>query len=120
MRVKVIRQKGQVVLVQWEGQRAYVPAEVVVDDYCPTEELEMGIPYGLPWAEIVGDLVLTGEEIEVTLRKHGIWTLEDARKEPMKAATALLAVHKMGVGALIAKAMNAMTTERGLEEVSNE
>ena len=113
MRVEVIRKKGQVVLVQWEGQRAYVPAEVVVDDQCPSEELQMGIPYGVPWAEVVGDLILTGEEIEYTLRGHGIWTLEDVRKEPMKAAAALLAVHKMGVSDLIRRAMNAMRTEGG-------
>lgn len=113
MRVKVIRQKGQVVLVQWEGQRAYVPAEVVIDDQCPSEELAIGIPYGVPWAEVVGDIVLTGEQIEDTLRKHNIWTLEDVRKEPMKAAAALLAVHKMGVSTLIARAVSAMTTEGG-------
>jgi len=116
MRVTVIRRKQQTVLVEWQDEgrwRAYVPAEAVTDDECPSEELQMGIPYGVPWAEVVGDLVITGKQIEDTLKRHGIWTLEDAKKNPMKAATALQAVHKIGVSALIARAVSAMTTEGG-------
>ena len=116
MQITVIRQKGQAVLVEWENEgsrRAYVVASAVEDDQCSSQELEIGIPYGLPWREIVGDLVLTGEQIEDALKKHGIWTLEDLRKEPMRAAAALLAVHKMGVNALISRTMSAINAGSG-------
>jgi len=115
MKVRVVGRKGHAVLVEWrdeEGyQRAYVPAKVVEDDYCPDDELLLGIPHGLPWGEIVGDLVISGEEIEQALRAHGIWTLEDAQENATRAAAALLAVHKGGVETLVRRAMGAMSKE---------
>lgn len=111
MKVRVIRRKGRGILVEWKDQegyhRAVVPAEAVDEDCCDPEELAMGIPYGEPWAEIVGDVVIKGAELENALRERGIWTVEDVRKRPNAAAAALLAVHKMGVDGLIRRTLAA-------------
>lgn len=111
MKVSVIRQKGQAVLVQWEDagvlHRAQIPPHALDGDEVNPTELLMGIPYGLPWAEIMGDLIISGEEIEYELRRHGIWTLEDLQSDPTSAAGALMAAHRQGVRTLIQRAMNA-------------
>ena len=111
MKIRVIQRKGHGILVEWRDEegyhRAVVPAGAVDGDFCDPEQLLMGIPYGEPWAQAVGDLVITAADIENELRKHGIWTIEDARKKPNEAAAALLAVHKMGVDTLIRRAVAA-------------
>ena len=122
MQVRVIRRKGHAALVEWEDEgyhRAHVPADMVDGDQCEPTELLMGIPYGLPWAEIVGDLVISGKEIEQALRRSGIWTLEDLRKDPTKAAAALMAVYRQGVQTLIQRASKAhtQTETEGSEEI---
>lgn len=121
MKVTVIRRKGQAILVQWEDDglhRAQIPPHALLDgDEVDPVELLMGIPYGLPWAEIMGDLVISGEEIEDTLRRHGIWSLEDLRTDPTSAAGALMAAHRQGVQVLIRRAMDAriLTAPEGSE-----
>jgi len=111
MKVRVIQRKGPGTLVEWNDQdgyhRAVVPSRAVDGDFCDPEELMMGIPYGEPWAQVVGDLVISAEDLENELRKHGIWTIEDAREKPNAAAAALLAVHKMGVDMLVGRAVAA-------------
>jgi hypothetical protein len=117
MKVRVIRRKGHGVLVEWRDEegyhRAVVPTGAVDGDFCDPQELAMGIPYGEPWAQIMGDLVITGERLEDELRKHGIWTIEDARQKPNDVAGALLAVHRMGVDTLIGRAVAAKRAEMG-------
>jgi hypothetical protein len=108
MKVRVIQRKGQGVLVEWRDQEGYhrtvVPPSALDGDCCEPQELLMGIPYGEPWAEVVGDIVIAGEQIEDELRKHGIWTTEDARRKPNEVVSALMAIHRTGVDTLIARA----------------
>src|SRR4030042_2254375 len=115
MKVRTIQRKGQGTLVEWRDEdgyhRAVVPAGAVDGDYCDPDELLMGIPYGEPWAQVVGDLVIAAADVENELRKHGIWTIEDVRQSPNAAAAALLAVHKMGVDTLIRRAAGAKQAE---------
>ena len=55
--VKVIESKGKSALVQWaDGEdlrRAYVPASKVKDGQCDEDALGAGIPYGVPWEELI-------------------------------------------------------------------
>lgn len=58
--------------------RCYVPADKIEDDKVDKTVLEAGIPYGIPWEDVLPDLPkqqaqLLGRE----LRKHGVWTEED-------------------------------------------
>ncbi len=104
MKVKVIQRKGHAALVEWlDGagslRRATVPLEAVVNDEVDESDLDMGIEYGLPWAELV-TLRVTPERIERELRKHGIWTHADLRARPNVAAAALQAAYAVNLTAL--------------------
>lgn len=81
--MKIIKTAGKSTLIEWELEngapyRAWVPADAVED----CESWHLGIPYGVPWSEVVTLNKVEGHEIERALRNAGLWTYEDARKRP--------------------------------------
>ena len=79
--VKMIRLVGKTALVEWNTkaglQRVTIPFEKLLpDSRADVEVLEAGIPYGLPWEEIV-TLEATPEAFATALRANGIWTKKD-------------------------------------------
>lgn len=79
-RVREVKSLGPTVLVELEdeeyGQQYLIPSEAVVDGYCSSDDLEMAIPYGVAWDEVI-EITLTPEEVCTALRKKGIYTKED-------------------------------------------
>lgn len=97
-RIKVngIGRKGQTMLVQYADengiQRVLIPPSSIDEDGTVDEvELSLGIPYGLPWAEIV-QFKSTPETLANELRRRGIWTGEDMRADPSVVVGAFQAV----------------------------
>ena len=80
-------------------QRATIPTNIIEDGKVPEDELRFGIPYGVPW-EIVP---LSASSIETAnqLRKMGIWTADDAMRNPNVIIAALQAVYGVDLAALI-------------------
>ena len=68
--VKVIGTKGASSLVEWEGQRGYVPASSVKDGMVSPATLKRSVPYGVPWDDLA-------EGLAVRMRSVGIWTTEN-------------------------------------------
>jgi len=68
--VRVIAQKGESALVEWDGKRGYVPLSVVKEGTVSPTALSKAVPYGVPWESL--DKALATE-----LRAAGIWTKED-------------------------------------------
>jgi hypothetical protein len=110
VRVRVVRRSGSAALVEWLDneslRRATVPlSQIEFDDpkmgTVDEEILEMGIPYGLPWEEIIGEIKITPSIIANTLRQHGIWTLEDIEGNSSKIVGALQAAYGLDMATLI-------------------
>lgn len=84
--VRVVASKGQSVLVEWPAgndlKRAFVPADQVQDDKAEAETLEAGIPYGVPWAELVDMSAATPANFQAEMHRHGIWTVADLEAQP--------------------------------------
>lgn len=90
--VKVIEQKDQSALVEWsvEGDlcRAYIPAAKVEGGQCGEDTLAAGIPYGVPWEDVISTAP-TREAIGKQLRRHGIWTRADIERNMQGAQRAI-------------------------------
>ena len=109
--VDIIAEDDKVVLAQWhdgEPRRAYVPTSEVEGSKAPAEVLDAGIPYGAPWAEIVGKMLkvvdLSPEAFAASLHKHNIWTARDIEKNPRAAKRAIDAALGITAGGLLRRA----------------
>ena len=82
--VRVVARKDESALVEWEAEgdlcRAYVPASKVEADRCDEDTLAAGIPYGVPWEDLIDLSALTPESIGVRLRRREIWTAADVER----------------------------------------
>lgn len=100
--VTIITRKGQAVLVEYQRDggpaRASLPVSSVLAGpgdslgWTSQEELDRGIDYGLPWAELVKGQTITAEAIERALRAAGIWTIEDYYKKPGMVMGAMISL----------------------------
>jgi hypothetical protein len=117
--VVVLATRGQAALVQWfEGtteRRCTVPADAVKDGAVPAEVLAQGVPYGVPWAQLL-TVETTAEHLEAALHGAGLWTLADVQRSPMAAVSALQAAYGVDLGRLLtaAAAHHARNKEAGL------
>lgn len=96
MNVQKIARKGRSILVEWaddEGQhRSYVPYDSVFDiqGQSVCELADLGIPYGVPWELLAHQLpAIDGTELQKELRRLGIWTYDDLRKNPAVGLNAI-------------------------------
>lgn len=104
VKVKVIRRRGESALVEWldgeQQKRATIPVTAVVDEFVAVALLEAGVPYGLPWAELVQPEA-TPEAIQAALYRVGVWTVDDLRQNPQLALGALQRVYGVDLSALM-------------------
>lgn len=102
--MKTIKQTGHSKLVELQE------AEQVKRVILPVNEdnIELGIPYGFPFAEALKGHVCKGmaERIEAELHKAGIWTPEDISKNPGTAQGAVLAAYGVDYAILLQIAKN--------------
>ena len=92
---KVIAHQDNLVLVEWEQegipQRAWVmPAMIVSSDghTAVVKNPKSGIPYGMEWRRMV-DILPTPEQVEIELKKRGIWTMTDLRQRSAEIVAAI-------------------------------
>lgn len=82
--VEVLEVTGQSALVEYDDdgipRRSYVGPADVVDGMCPQERLD-DAPYGVTWDFDFSDL---GRQVELELKKHGIWTYADLVQKDRK------------------------------------
>lgn len=97
VRVKVIHRKKGLSLVEYMGDlgldRVYVPTESLYEDGEETysNAVYYGSPYGVPWAEMVGEegLVLNPDILQTELRRYGVWTYSDFVQQPEAVRAAI-------------------------------
>jgi hypothetical protein len=114
--VKIIRYQGRAALVECVDKgvprRFVVPREAVDGGSVSPEELALGIEYGEPWEELWTPQV-TPEAVATALRRRGLWTVEDLRREPGKAVAALQSVYGLDLSTLLAIAERAASGRDG-------
>ena len=90
-KVQVIQRTGESVLVEYQAdggyQRVFIPVLELGDGYALDDVLAQAIEYGFPWGEC--DLTLDPDKFTTEMRNAGIWTAEDALKNPQGLFTAL-------------------------------
>ncbi len=114
--VKIIRYQGRAALVECVDngvpRRFVVPREVVEGGSASPDLVSLGIEYGEPWEELWTPQV-TPEAVATALRRHGIWTVEDLRREPGKAVAALQSAYGLDLSTLLALAAQAAARRSG-------
>lgn len=103
MKVRVLRCQGAAALVEWIEddllQRAVVPAEMVEDGQCDSDALAAGIPYGVPFEDLLQPAV-TPRALAQALRRRGIWTTEDVYRKPNEVIAALQSAYGLDLAAI--------------------
>lgn len=84
-------------------RRAWVPTSEVREGHADLATLDAGISEGLPWEELL-TLRVTPERVAAELRRRGIWTAGDLRRNPNAAIAALQAAYALDVQTLLAAA----------------
>lgn len=104
VRVNVISRHGSAALVEFvEGQavqRKTVSAGLLDGEKISQDDLDMGVPYGLPWADLF-KINVTPKVIEKALHNAGVWTLEDLLGNPRRVIAALQSAYGVDIAALI-------------------
>ena len=102
--IDIIERKGQSALVEWpqggDLRRAYVPASKIKDAKCDEDVLNAGLPFGVPWEELIDASGLTPGAIAMELRRRGIWTSADIERNPKGVRRAVDAATGLTMGAL--------------------
>jgi hypothetical protein len=109
MKTKLIRKQDNVALIEVFDNGVYsrvvVPSHSVSDNgKVPADVLEMGIPYGCPWEEMV-TLTATPEAIANELRRRGIYTAEDMLSNQQAVFSVVQSVYSVDSQALIKAAV---------------
>jgi hypothetical protein len=92
--MKTIKTKGEVALVEHEGERRLVPVGKRNDP----EAFQYGMPWGVPWEEV--ELRADPGKLAAQLRRCGIWTAEDLRANPQAALGAIQCAYGVDLSAL--------------------
>lgn len=104
VKVRVIRRRGESALVEWldgdQQNRVMIPVTAVVDGLVADDVLSAGVPYGVPWAELV-QLTATAEKIQAELYRVGVWTVDDLRRNPQLALGAVQRIYGVDLSALM-------------------
>lgn len=113
MKVKVIIGSGGMSLIQWRSGEEEIPTrawvrdewiEEVGEDKFEVSHPERGIPYGVDLAQLIELEEVTPRDISREVRRVGLWTIEDFRRNPDILRGALSAVY----GLTIAKIFQAL------------
>ena len=98
IRVTVIKVEGEYALVEEVStlKRVAVPVEAIEEllhgQAVPLNVFQEGIAFGVAW-ETLAYPTITPEMIAFELRRHGLQTAQEVRKQPAQASAALRAAY---------------------------
>lgn len=97
--MKTVFTNGGLAMVEENGYRYIVP----VEEQGNLEAVLRGIPYGLPWEEIIEGVGLraTPQSIAAALRQRGIYTAQDLRANIAAAQGAIMSAYGLDLSALL-------------------
>lgn len=108
MDVQVIRRKNGLMLVEWQAngvpKRAWVSGDMLRKDNGTTalvDRPEAGVPYGVDFWRMVKINKVTPQDLDVEMKRRGIWTLADLRANPNVALSAIQSLFGLNLAALL-------------------
>ena len=116
--------KKSAVLVEFSDEkgnphRYSLPAESVTIEsdgstvFISEDDLDqLGIPYGIPWEHLLEEIYISSEQLANNLRKNGIWTSEDAVKNPDGIKSALISSTSLSISMIVKIAKEHLSKER--------
>ena len=112
--VKILQQSGHSVLVEYlekgKLKRATIPPDTIKEGQVSQYSLKLGIPYGLPWAELI-TLKASPERLQEELHRIGIWTAEDALQNAQGVLGAIQATYGTDMSKIMAIAKKEVRKE---------
>lgn len=102
--MKIIKKDGHSQLVEYQEKgktkRVILPRG--------EDDVNLGIPHGFPFADVLKDKVCKGmaERIEDELHKAGIWTAKDALSNPAGVQGAILSAYAIDYSFILQVAKN--------------
>lgn len=111
MQVKIISRRKESALVEYQKgdklHRVTIPFGDIKDGEVTEYKLKLGIPHGIEWSRFI-NLQVTSQDFENNLRRVGIWTGEDALRNPQAVLGALQRTYQIDLGTIqrIAKEAN--------------
>lgn len=106
IQVRQVFRKKMATLIEYleEGVpvRVSVPSSCLITSKDGTlliskENLDRGLPYGIPWKYKLKISEVTPESLELELHKAGIWTAEDVMKNPQAVKSALMSALRISM-----------------------
>lgn len=82
-------------------QRFVLPSSSVVDGMVEEEELQLGVPYGMPWEVVIPPLKADVKALALELRRRDIWTAEDALRNTQAVYGAIQAVYGVELSTIL-------------------
>lgn len=101
--VKVVRANEDNALIEYLFggllQRVTIPVDEIHDGKAADDVVMAGLPYGVPWEMM--KLSASPIMLANALRNNGIWTYEDAIRNPRGIVSALQAAYGVDLAALL-------------------
>lgn len=116
--VQIIQRNNDLALCQWTNahgilQRSWVAERLLIDvagHSAKATNPEQGLPYGVEFWRMIGEIKISAKDVDRELKQRGIWTLADLRARPNEVVGALIAAHGVDL-ATIFQAANAYEKE---------
>jgi len=113
-KVRLISSRGKGAVVEWveDGKvfRKVVPVSKIKGNEIDEATLKKSPDYGVPWAKEVNPKA-SSEDIEVALHNAGVWTAEDAMKNPQAIIGSINAAYKADLVAILKAAKKYINKE---------
>jgi hypothetical protein len=102
--VRIVVSRGKGAVVEWveDGKafRKIVPLSKMKGDKIGEDVLDKSPDYGVPWAKEI-KLNASAEDLEIALHNAGVWTAEDAMKNPRAIIGAINTAYKNDLAAIL-------------------
>ena len=102
--VTVVKRSHEAVLVEFvrDGKvgRVIIPASADVLALT-AGDLDLGIPWGIPWEDLLKEVTITPAQLAEALHNAGIWTAQDLQVNTRAAIGALQAVFQIDLAYLL-------------------
>lgn len=120
VKAKVITAHNDITLVEWIDQRGHYLRAWVTPDMIELVEgqsaminnPEMGIPYGQDWSQLI-EQSITPDMVANSLRRSGIWTIEDLQSRPNEVQGAIIATAAMVLQGLLSNVKALRSIQNG-------
>lgn len=111
--VQIIQRNNDLALVQWTNhhnilQRSWVAERLLVDVAGHSARVanpEQGLPYGVEFWRMIGEIKISSKDVDRELKQRGIWTLADLRARPNEVVGALVAAHGVDLATIFQAAI---------------